>query len=121
MFLEREAGGYEPVDVAGAPLDFEDLVACGAEKVVMVILAGDLVSRGLAGDLNDGDAADFDEGVDGSINGCEPHARDVLLGVFQEFGCAKWPVHALERVENGGSLLRGAHACDDRPSRCLRS
>jgi hypothetical protein len=62
------------VEVAGAPVHLEDLVAGLAEKVVVVVLPSDLVSRGLAGDVDGCKGAGPDHGVDRPVHGGEPEA-----------------------------------------------
>ena len=72
MRFELEAAGRHVPDVLGAALDLEDLVAGAAMEVVVVMLAGRLVARRLAGQLDGLERAFLDKPFERAIDGGYP-------------------------------------------------
>src|SRR5690606_27808314 len=96
-------------DVAGAAVDLEDAVAGGAEEVVVMVLAGDLVAGRTPGDLDGRDVAGLGERVDGPVDGRETEARHVRAREVEDLDRAERSVGGRECADDGAALARGPH------------
>jgi hypothetical protein len=70
--------------------------------------AGQFVSRGPAGKFDGDEAAFFDEGPDGAVDGGDAKTGGVVAGGVEDFGRGEGALGAGERVLDGLSLRRCA-------------
>jgi hypothetical protein len=107
--FERESRRHAHIEVAGTSVHLEHAVARFAQKVMMVILARDLVPRWLAGDLNRSNGAAGDERIDRSIDRRKAQAGDRVAGERQHLGSAQRALRVFDRLKDGASLACRPH------------
>ena len=110
MALDEEAAGGEAFQVAGAVLDFEDAVAADAVEMVVVVLVGDLVAVGGAGQFDRAQKALLAQAADIAVDGGDAEAGAAALGRGEHLLVAQRPARVEQRLADGGALLGLSHS-----------
>jgi hypothetical protein len=82
----------------------EDLTAPAAVEMVVMVLAGDLVSSRLARQVDRDEPPLLDQTADGAVDGRDAQAWDSTLSGGQDVLGRHGPVARLEGVTDGGAL-----------------
>jgi hypothetical protein len=99
-----EAARREPWNARDAAEHLEDLAAPAAVEMVVMVLAGDLISPGLAGQFDRHEPPLLDESAEGPVDGRDAQAWDSTLGRGQDVLGRHGPVARLEGVTDGRAL-----------------
>jgi len=102
-----EASRHQRLDVQ-APAEFKDLLALLAAEMMMMILAGYLIARGFAWQVDFYQDAFFEERVDGAIDGSNAHALDFLGDFLEDVLRAERPVQFFKNRPDGPALASAA-------------
>lgn len=100
MILDPKTLRREPLEIAGAAVDLEDLVAGAAHEVMVVMFAGPLVSGRLAGKLDRDQVTFLNELFDGTVDRRDPDAGHVPLGVLENLFRGERPLDAVEHGDH---------------------
>lgn len=104
--LGQESRGGEVREVAGAVLDFEHSVAVATVKVVVMVLAGQLVTRGSARQLDRVKTPFIEEATNRAVHRGDPESRGGRAGSVEDLLGGQRASGGLEGVLNGLPLLR---------------
>ena len=110
MALDEEAAGGEPLQVAGAVLDFIDAVALDAVEVVVVLLVRDLVAAGRARELDRAQPTLVAQPADVAVDGGDAEAGAAALGGGEHLFVAQRPAGVEQRLADGVALLGLSHS-----------
>jgi hypothetical protein len=102
--FDAEAGGGKRLNAGGAPCQFKDFAAGPAVEVVVVGLACEFVTRGVAGEVDGGEEAILEHGGEGAVDGSGAEAGGFTAGGGEHLSGGERPTLEVKDAGDGGAL-----------------